>query len=86
MHGGKSVASALKLRTDYAMNPDKTENGKLISAFACDPHTADAEFLLSKRQYRQFTGREQTSDVIAYRCASPLSRARSRRRKRIASA
>ena len=66
MHGGKSVASALKLRTDYAMNPDKTENGKLISAFACDPHTADAEFLLSKRQYRQFTGRDQTSDVIAY--------------------
>ena len=66
MHGGKSVASALKLRTGYAMNPDKTENGKLISAFACDPHTADAEFLLSKRQYRQFTGREQTSDVIAY--------------------
>lgn len=65
MHGGKSVASALKLRTDYAMNPDKTENGKLISAFACDPHTADAEFLLSKRQYRQFTGREQTSDVIS---------------------
>ena len=59
MHGGKSVASALKLRTDYAMNPDKTENGKLISAFACDPHTADAEFLLAKRQYRQFTGRER---------------------------
>ena len=66
MHGGKSVASALKLRTGYAMNPDKTENGKLISAFACDPHTADAEFLLSKRQYRQYPGREQTSDVIAY--------------------
>ena len=66
MHGGKSVASALKLRTGYAMNPEKTENGKLISAFACDPHTADAEFLLAKRQYKQFTGREQTSDVIAY--------------------
>ncbi len=66
MHGGKSVASALKLRTDYAMNPDKTENGKLISAFACDPHTADAEFLLAKRQYKQHTGREQRSDVIAY--------------------
>ena len=66
MHGGKSVASALKLRTGYAMNPEKTENGKLISAFACDPHTADAEFLLAKRQYKQFTGREQRSDVIAY--------------------
>ena len=70
MHGGKSVASALKLRTGYAMNPDKTENGKLISAFACDPHTADAEFLLAKRQYKQFTGREQTSDVIAYQAVS----------------
>ena len=66
MHGGKSVASALKLRTGYAMNPNKTENGKLISAFACDAHTADAEFLLAKRQYKQYTGRDQTSDVIAY--------------------
>lgn len=86
MHGGKSVASSLKLRTDYLKNPDKTENVKLISAFACDPHTADVEFLLATRQYRQFTGREQTSDVIASRCASPSSRARSHRRRLIASA
>lgn len=34
--------------------------------YACDAKTADSEFLLSKRQYRQLTGREQASDVIAY--------------------
>jgi len=63
---GKSIAQCLTDRTDYAMNPDKTENGELISSYACDPHTADAEFLFSKRQYRLLTGREQRSDVIAY--------------------
>ena len=63
---GKTIAQCLTDRTDYAMNPDKTENGELISSYACDPHTADAEFLLSKRQYRLLTGREQRNDVIAY--------------------
>lgn len=63
---GKSIAKCLADRTDYIKNPDKTKNQELISAYECDPHTADAEFLLSKRQYRQITGREQGSDVIAY--------------------
>ena len=63
---GKTIAQCLTDRTDYAMNPDKTENGELISSYACDPHTADAEFLFSKRQYRLLTGREQRNDVIAY--------------------
>ena len=63
---GKSIAQCLKDRTDYAKNPDKTQDGELVSSYACDPRTADAEFLLSKRQYAQITGREQKSDVIAY--------------------
>ena len=44
----------------------ENEDGEYISAYACDAKTADSEFLLSKRQYRQLTGREQASDVIAY--------------------
>ena len=63
---GKTIAQCLTERTDYAKNPDKTEDGEYISAYACDAKTADSEFLLSKRQYRQLTGREQASDVIAY--------------------
>lgn len=63
---GKTLAQCLEARTDYAQNPEKTEKGNLISAYECDPMTCDEEFLLSKRQYRQYTGREQKSDVIAY--------------------
>lgn len=63
---GKTIAQCLSDRAEYAMDGKKTEDGKYISAYACDPCTADAEFLFSKRQYQLFTGREQKSDVIAY--------------------
>ena len=46
---GRTVAQCLHDRTEYAKNPDKTEEYELISAFGCDPATADAEFLFSKR-------------------------------------
>ena len=63
---GKTIADCLTDRIDYSKNPDKTQGGELISAYECDPKTADAEFLFSKRQYKTLTGREQQSDVIAY--------------------
>ena len=63
---GKTLAQCLEARTDYAQNPEKTEKGDLVTAYECDPMTCDEEFLLSKRQYRQYTGREQHGDVIAY--------------------
>ena len=63
---GKTIAQCLSDRTDYVKNPEKTENGALITSFACDPHTVDAEFMLAKRQYEQQTGRQQKNDVIAY--------------------
>lgn len=63
---GKTIAQCLSDRTDYAQNPEKTNDGTLISCYACDRHTADAEFLFAKRQYFTLTGREQKNDVIAY--------------------
>ena len=63
---GKNIAECLTDRIDYSKNPEKTRGGELISAWQCDPKTADAEFLFSKRQYRTLTGREQQNDVIAY--------------------
>ena len=63
---GKSVAACLKSRTDYAQNPDKTEQGQLVSSYKCSPLTVDEEFMLSKRQYELVTGRRQKNDVIAY--------------------
>jgi len=66
MNRGKTVAQCLTDRTDYVKNPEKTKDGELISAYACDVKTVDAEFLLAKRQYHTITGRTHKSDVIAY--------------------
>lgn len=65
---GKTIAQSIKDRTDYAKNPDKTEDGELVTGYACDPATVDAEFLLTKKQYHAKTGRKQEreSDVLAY--------------------
>ena len=56
----------MKSRTDYAQNPDKTEQGQLVSSYKCSPLTVDEEFMLTKRQYELVTGRRQKNDVIAY--------------------
>ncbi|MDL2293405.1 relaxase/mobilization nuclease domain-containing protein [Ruminococcaceae bacterium OttesenSCG-928-D13] len=64
---GKSIAQTIAERTDYAGNPDKTDKGELVTGYECDPRTVDAEFLLSKRQYKYITGRDQgRHNVLAY--------------------
>lgn len=63
---GKTVARCLADRTDYSQNSEKTEDGKYISSYECSPETVDEEFLLSKREYAQHTGRESKNNVIAY--------------------
>ena len=63
---GKTVARCLADRVNYSQNPEKTEDGKYVSSYGCNPETVDEEFLLSKRQYVQITGRESKKDVIAY--------------------
>jgi len=65
---GETIAQSLADRFDYGQNPDKTEHGEWISAYQCEPETADAEFLLSKAQYKSITGREQKkdSDILCY--------------------
>ena len=63
---GKSIGACLHNHTSYIQNPDKTEQGELVSSYQCSPLTVDEEFLLTKRLYEQTTGRRQKSDVIAY--------------------
>lgn len=63
---GKSIADCLADRTDYAKNPEKTNEGELLSSYECDPKTVQGEFMLSKRQYDDITGRQQANNVIAY--------------------
>ena len=63
---GKTIARCLAERTDYSQNGEKTSGGEYVTSYACDPETADQEFLLSKRQYEHITGRHQSRDIIAY--------------------
>jgi len=65
---GKTILQSISARTDYVMNPDKTDGGELVSSYECEPATADVEFLLAKQQYHLLTGRDSKvgGDVIAY--------------------
>lgn len=66
--GTKStVKNTLARIIRYVKNPEKTEDGNLVSGFGCNPGIADAEFVYMKRRYIERTGRYQgKSDVIAY--------------------
>ncbi len=64
---GRTVGKAIRDIIDYVENPEKTDGGRLISSYQCSSRIADAEFLLSKRQYQARTGRRRgADDVIAY--------------------
>lgn len=64
---GRTESQAVSDIIDYVANPQKTDNGRLITGCGCDSRTADAEFLLAKRQYLAATGRVRgADDVIAY--------------------
>ena len=56
----------LKDRTDYAKNGEKTEDGKYISSYKCQPDFVDWEFAQSKIDYLKKTWRQPKGDVIAY--------------------
>ena len=65
---GETIAEAIRDCLDYGKNPEKTESGKYISAYECDPATVADEFLLAKASYVAMTGREQkkANDVLCY--------------------
>ena len=62
----KGASASMHERIEYSQNPEKTEDGELITAYACQPETAAEEFLLARRQYQEVTGREYRGDIIAY--------------------
>ena len=64
---GRTVGQAISDILDYTENPQKTDGGRLITSWQCDSRIADAEFLFTKNQYIQKTGRVRgEDDVIAY--------------------
>ena len=61
---GRTESRAISDIIDYVANPKKTDNGRLITGYACDSRTADAEFLLAKRKYIAATGRVRGADDV----------------------
>ena len=47
---GENIAEVICDCLDYGKNPEKTEDGKSISSYECDPATVAAEFLFGKGQ------------------------------------
>lgn len=67
LHRGGGISAALSRPVHYVGDPDKTDGGEFIDGYECDPHTAQSEFLFSKKLYEQNTGRDQGKhDVVAY--------------------
>ena len=65
-HHKRQNARAISDRTDYGLNPEKTNDGELTSAYACAPRSFVSEVLISKKQYKAFTGKDEKSDVLVY--------------------
>ncbi len=63
---GLTQGETFEAKCKYVENPDKTEDGKLITAYACDPKAVASEFALMKRNYDAFIGKEIPGDIIAY--------------------
>ena len=70
LHGrnGETILRTLYKRQDYGMNLQKTDQGRLISAYQCNPPYAYKEFYATKQLYENLTGRrrEHRKDVIFY--------------------
>ena len=61
---GRTVGQAISAIIDYTENPQKTDGGRLITSWQCDSRIADAEFLFTKNQYIQKTGRVRGEDNV----------------------
>jgi hypothetical protein len=64
---GKSAKNCVAAIIDYVENPDKTDNGRLITSYGCDSKVADDQFVLAKKEYEYITGRSYGGkNVLAY--------------------
>ena len=47
---GQTAGDAVKRALGYIKDPTKTENGILVTSYGCTPQTAEAEFMLMRRE------------------------------------
>ena len=59
---GQTAGDAIKRALGYVKDTMKTENGILVTSYGCTPQTAEAEFMLMRREYLTITGRRRGKD------------------------
>ena len=64
--GGELALSRVLGNFSVLTVPDKTEDGELISAYACAPKTAAEEFVRARKQFITTTDGKKKNEVIAY--------------------
>lgn len=61
------VTQSLKRCLDYVTNPEKTNDGELVTSYNCDGEIAADEFMLTRADYMFFTQRRPGADeILAY--------------------
>ena len=64
---GQTAGDAIKRALGYIKDPMKTENGILVTSYSCTPQTAEAEFMLMRRESLTITWLMRgKDDVLAY--------------------
>ena len=65
---GKSAANTMRDCIKYGLNPEKTDNGRLVSTHGCTADAAHKQFLFTKQYYHLIGGRKMPSDkdVLLY--------------------
>ena len=83
MHQNKGLTQGetFEARCKYVENPDKTEDGKLITAYACESKSVASEFALMKRNYDVYIGKEIPGILLPIRSGSHLSLEKSHRKR-----
>lgn len=69
---GRTESTAISDIIDYVANPQKTDNGRLVTGYECDSRIADTEFVMAKRQYIATTGRVRGICQTVYQRQSRL--------------
>ena len=71
---GQTAGDTIKRALGYIKDPMKTENGILVTSYGCTPQTAEAEFMLMRREYLTITGRRRgKDDVLAYHLSKKVN-------------
>ena len=63
---GKTAARSIKERIEYTLNPDKTEEGRYVTAYECDSELAWREFTIAREMYQMEYDNSEKNDIIGY--------------------